>query len=436
MKKLLALLLATLMVFSLVGCGKETSDGDNKKDYSKLSTADKITYILGEISDEEDTNGHYINELIGIRIALDSDDSFRYDLEYPTKSMKETDYTKEYLSTIEAQEKITVFSAKETYDSMTIELKKMPQAEIDKLDIETYLKGIKGEDVTIHRGKVANIPVYYTSEQYSDYMFGCFFVIKCDGYLAEFSAKMHDSGKYLFEKVYPIETKIEDVGVKDSKLQQLYSTYQEIEQIGEITGKEYSFFSESDDKGNEIKRVYGTAENLTKETMVMYKPDNNTISILSVDAGFYDGYSFEDGIIVEFNEDNKPIKSVEVKYVDGDKDTITKTYSYDTTGRIIEIHREFESNGYTGGIMLFRSFEYIENSNNIYISGGLYEFDDNGFLISNEDGDYKFYYEYDKNGNAIKQYTKNSSGEIDRTVRNYEYNEYGCLVFDGLGSRR
>ena len=80
MKRLLALLLATIMVFSLVGCGKETSDGDNKKDYSKLSTADKITYILGEISDEEDTNVHYINELIGIRIALDIDDSFRYDL--------------------------------------------------------------------------------------------------------------------------------------------------------------------------------------------------------------------------------------------------------------------------------------------------------------------------------------------------------------------
>lgn len=433
MKKIFALLLATLMVFSLAACGKGNADSDDKKDYSKLSTTDKITYILGEISDEPDTAGHYINELIGIRIALEGYDTISYDLKYPTKVMKETDYTKEYLTTIESQERITVFSAKDTYDSLKIEIIKMPQAEIDKLDIETYLKEIKGEEATIHRGKVAGVPVYYTSEQYGDYTSGCFFVIKCDGYLAEFSANIHDTGAYLFDKIRPIETTIKTVEAKDSKLQELYNSYQKISNIGEIVdNNKFMILSETDDKDNEVKRVYGISRNFSKETMIMYKPENNTISIVSVDAGFYDDYSFEDGTIVEFDKNNNPVRVT-------DSEGETNTYIYDEEGYLIEgIGVEYEYSADRKTIIALTKIEgkyiYKYNDKDLLIEKKRYVWDSAAGWNNDEEAHWDYStgwtYEYDNQNRLIKINSINEDGTQGGYHIIYKYDSLGNVEVD------
>lgn len=432
-KRFLAILFALVMVLSFAACGKDSNKGNDKIDYSKLSTKDKLTYILGKISDEPDTKGDYINELIGIRINLKNIDES--DVEYPTKIMKETDYTKEYLSTIESQESIKVLSIEEYIASMSIIIKKMPQSELDKLNLETYTIDKENETETV-RKKVAGIPTYVQYGEYTginmdynrEYTSTAYhFAIKCDGYLAEFNIYLGEDGanRELLDRILPLGKMGYIENPKETTLSKLYDSYEKIENIGNYKEqKRITVLSENDDRGVEIKRVYGwLSGNYSKEEMVTYNPENNTLSIVTVDAGFYDDYSSEDEIIVEFNEDGKPVRKV-------DSDSRETIYTYDEEGFITEIHKIVE-----GISNKLHNYEYYEGRKIIKdtVERREYEYDDNGFIISRtvyyDDFDFsKYYYENDSEGKLLKMFTKNKSGEIDVLQEN-TYDKEGYLIY-------
>lgn len=226
---------------------------------------------------------------------------------------------------------------------------------------------------------------------------------------------------------------------KESVLEKLVNSYWEVEEIGQYkTGNRKVLLSEKNDDGVEIKRVCKTRKEgfVKPETLVLYNPEKNTISVISVDAGVYDDYSLEDETVIEFNQDNKPVKSVrQRKYF-----TETKTYNYDTNGRIIEISEEeiSKDDDYTNKINY--TFEYLENGKILKTDYNIaptaisceYEFDDNGFVIRRTtdygDGDLvEYFYENNEDGNMVKMYTKDSSGQI-QVLKEYTYDEEGYVI--------
>ncbi len=192
MKKLLALLLALMMVFSFAACGeKETAD-------NKTDAGDKSSFTFGTVE-----NNVYENEFIGIGCELPSAWTFYseediMELNNITMSYMDEDFQ-------EAIENATLLydmyaQSSNGLNNINVVLQKIPQIQLDTLDLEdTFELGFNQAKTALENMGYTNVsfkgekrkvcgkemPIGVITSQIGGMpLTQLQFAIKCDGYLA------------------------------------------------------------------------------------------------------------------------------------------------------------------------------------------------------------------------------------------------------------